>query len=126
MPIRILTVLISATIVTQAPAENWPAWRGRDGNQRRNRFFTVHGKTLWQVDGPGNEVYAMPILGDDGRIIVGVSGHNGRTIAIRPGGTGIRNAAISCLSSLGATNIAAALRENALKVDNMLTKLAIS
>ena len=46
------------------------------------------GKTLWQVDGLGNEVYAMPIIGNGGRIIVGVSGHNGPTMAIRPGGTG--------------------------------------
>jgi outer membrane protein assembly factor BamB len=46
------------------------------------------GKTLWQVDGLGNEVYAMPIVGTGGRIIVGVSGHNGPTLALRPGGAG--------------------------------------
>lgn len=37
----------------------------------------------------------------------------------------IRNSAISLLRSLGATNIAAALRENACKVDHTLTKLGI-
>lgn len=36
-----------------------------------------------------------------------------------------RNAAITCLRSLGATNIAAALRENALKVNQLLSKLGI-
>lgn len=36
-----------------------------------------------------------------------------------------RNAAISCLRSLGATNIAAALRENALTVNKLLPKLGI-
>lgn len=47
-----------------------------------------NGESLWQIDGLGNEVYAMPILGDQGKIIVGVSGHNGPTMAIRPGGSG--------------------------------------
>jgi hypothetical protein len=37
----------------------------------------------------------------------------------------MRNAAISLLRSLGVTNIAAALRENACKVDDTLTKLGI-
>ena len=37
----------------------------------------------------------------------------------------LRNASISVLRSLGATNIAAALRENALKVDHLLTKLGV-
>ena len=46
------------------------------------------GKTLWQIDGLGNEVYAMPIMGASGKIIVGISGHNGPTMAIRPGGSG--------------------------------------
>ena len=46
------------------------------------------GKSLWQVDGLGNEIYAMPIIGDQGQIVVGVSGHNGPTMAVRPGGSG--------------------------------------
>lgn len=37
----------------------------------------------------------------------------------------LRNASISVLRTLGATNIAAALRENALKVDQLLTKLGL-
>ena len=37
----------------------------------------------------------------------------------------LRNASISCLRSLGADNIAAALRENALKVPALLAKLGI-
>ena len=46
------------------------------------------GEVLWQVDGLGNEIYAMPIMGRNKDIIVGVSGHNGPTMAIRPGGKG--------------------------------------
>jgi hypothetical protein len=37
----------------------------------------------------------------------------------------VRNAAIGLLRRLGATNIAAALRENALKVNDLLAKLGI-
>ena len=37
----------------------------------------------------------------------------------------LRNASISCLRSMGTTNIAAALRENALKVPCLLAKLGI-
>lgn len=52
-------------------------------------YDPASGKNLWQIDGLGNEVYAMPILAaGDGQVIVGVSGHNGPTLAIRPGGTG--------------------------------------
>lgn len=51
-------------------------------------YSPTTGKSLWQIDGLGNEVYAMPIIGTGGDIIVGVSGHNGPTMAIRPGGSG--------------------------------------
>lgn len=51
-------------------------------------YDPANGKSLWQIDGLGNEVYAMPILGAGGRVIVGVSGHNGPTVAIRAGGSG--------------------------------------
>ncbi len=51
-------------------------------------YEPASGKTLWQIDGLGNEVYAMPIFGAGGRVIVGVSGHNGPTLAIRAGGSG--------------------------------------
>jgi len=46
------------------------------------------GEMLWQVDGLGNEIYAMPIIDRSKKIIVGVSGHNGPTMAIQPGGKG--------------------------------------
>ena len=51
-------------------------------------YDPASGKTLWQIDGLGNEVYAMPIVGVRGNIVVGISGHNGPTMAIRPGGSG--------------------------------------
>ena len=51
-------------------------------------YDPASGKTLWQVDGLGNEIYAMPIIGNDGRVVIGVSGHNGPTMGIRPGGSG--------------------------------------
>lgn len=51
-------------------------------------YDPTSGKKLWQIDGLGNEVYAMPIVAAGGQVIVGVSGHNGPTLAIRPGGTG--------------------------------------
>jgi outer membrane protein assembly factor BamB len=46
------------------------------------------GKVFWQIEGLGNEIYAMPIVGAGGRVIVGVSGHNGPVVAIKPGGSG--------------------------------------
>ena len=46
------------------------------------------GKVLWQCDGLGNEVYAMPIIGRGGDVVVGISGHNGPTLAVRTGGSG--------------------------------------
>jgi outer membrane protein assembly factor BamB len=51
-------------------------------------YNPASGELLWHIDGLGNEVYAMPIVGDAGKLLVGVSGHNGPTMAIRPGGTG--------------------------------------
>jgi outer membrane protein assembly factor BamB len=46
------------------------------------------GKELWRCGGLGNEIYAMPVVSAKGDFIVGISGHNGPTMAIRPGGTG--------------------------------------
>jgi len=46
------------------------------------------GTTLWQCDGLGTEVYSMPVVGTDGKLVVGISGHNGPTMAVRPGGAG--------------------------------------
>lgn len=46
------------------------------------------GKELWRCKGLGNEVYAMPVISPAGDMIVGISGHNGPLMAIRPGGRG--------------------------------------
>lgn len=46
------------------------------------------GKELWRCIGLGNEVYAMPILSPTADLIIGISGHNGPLMAIRPGGKG--------------------------------------
>lgn len=51
-------------------------------------YDPASGKVLWQCDGLGNEVYAMPIFGAENDLIVGISGHNGPTVAIKPGGSG--------------------------------------
>lgn len=44
------------------------------------------GKELWRCAGLGTEVYAMPIVGEN--LIVGICGHKGPTMAVRPGGAG--------------------------------------
>jgi outer membrane protein assembly factor BamB len=46
------------------------------------------GKELWRCAGLGNEIYAMPVVSAKGDLIVGISGHNGPTMAVRPGGKG--------------------------------------
>ena len=46
------------------------------------------GKELWKCIGLGTEVYAMPIVSDAGDLVVAISGHNGPTMAVRPGGNG--------------------------------------
>ncbi len=46
------------------------------------------GKELWRCAGLGNEIYAMPVVSAKGDLIVGISGHNGPTLAVRPGGNG--------------------------------------
>ena len=51
-------------------------------------YDPASGKLLWQCDGLGNELYAMPIVGRAGNVVVGVSGHNGPTMAVRTGGAG--------------------------------------
>jgi outer membrane protein assembly factor BamB len=45
------------------------------------------GKELWRCAGLGNEVYAMPVVSAGGDLVVGISGHNGPLVAVRPGGT---------------------------------------
>lgn len=51
-------------------------------------YDPASGKPLWRCDGLGNEVYAAPIIGTEGDLVVGISGHNGPLMAIRPGGSG--------------------------------------
>jgi outer membrane protein assembly factor BamB len=46
------------------------------------------GSVLWRCTGLGTEVYAMPVMSTAGDLIVGISGHNGPTMAVRPGGQG--------------------------------------
>jgi outer membrane protein assembly factor BamB len=45
------------------------------------------GKELWRCAGLGNEVYATPVVSAGGDLVVGISGHNGPLVAVRPGGT---------------------------------------
>jgi outer membrane protein assembly factor BamB len=46
------------------------------------------GKELWRCAGLGNEVYAMPVVSPQGDIVVGICGHNGPLLAVKPGGRG--------------------------------------
>jgi outer membrane protein assembly factor BamB len=46
------------------------------------------GKDLWRCQGLGNEIYAMPVVSAAGDLVVGISGHNGPLLAVRPGGRG--------------------------------------
>ncbi len=46
------------------------------------------GKELWRCAGLGNEIYAMPTVSPAGDVVVGISGHNGPLLAVRPGGRG--------------------------------------
>lgn len=46
------------------------------------------GKALWTCNGLGNEIYAMPVVSEKSDLVVGISGHNGPLVAVRPGGRG--------------------------------------
>ena len=46
------------------------------------------GKELWRCEGLGSEIYAMPIVSKKPDLVVGISGHNGPLIALKPGGNG--------------------------------------
>ncbi len=59
---------------------------GGDGEFKA--YDPASGETLWRCTGLGNEVYAMPTPSPKGDLIVGISGHNGPTMAVRPGGKG--------------------------------------
>jgi outer membrane protein assembly factor BamB len=51
-------------------------------------YDPLSGKSLWICKGLGNEIYAMPAVSEKGNLIVGISGHNGPLLAVKPGGTG--------------------------------------
>ncbi len=56
------------------------------------------GKDLWTCKGLGTEIYAMPAVNETRDLIVGICGHNGPLLAVKPGGKGVvkpawRNAA---------------------------------
>jgi outer membrane protein assembly factor BamB len=51
-------------------------------------YDPASGKELWRCQGLGNEIYAMPIVSTANDLVVGISGHNGPLMAIRPGGSG--------------------------------------
>ena len=46
------------------------------------------GDELWRCVGLGTEVYAMPVVSAARDLVIGISGHNGPTMAVRPGGRG--------------------------------------
>lgn len=46
------------------------------------------GTALWTCSGLGNEIYAMPTVNEKRDLIVGISGHNGPLLAVKPGGKG--------------------------------------
>lgn len=46
------------------------------------------GKTLWTCKGLGTEIYAMPVVNETRDLVVGISGHNGPLLAVKPGGQG--------------------------------------
>ena len=51
-------------------------------------YDPLTGKKLWQCEGLGNEIYAMPIIGKSTDLVIGISGHKGPTMAVRTGGSG--------------------------------------
>lgn len=55
-------------------------------------FDPATGDELWRCRGlagkAGNEIYASPVISEKGDFIVGISGHKGVTMAVRPGGRG--------------------------------------
>src|SRR5713226_658646 len=59
---------------------------GGDGEFKA--YDPATGKELWHCAGLGNEIYAMPVVSTAGDLIVGISGHNGPLLAVRPGGKG--------------------------------------
>lgn len=58
------------------------------GESEFKGFDPMTGKELWRAGGLGSEIYAMPIVSEKRDLIVGISGHNGPLLAIKPGGSG--------------------------------------
>jgi outer membrane protein assembly factor BamB len=58
------------------------------GDGRLQAYDPARGRELWRCAGLGNEIYAMPVVSATGDLVVGISGHNGPTLAVRPGGSG--------------------------------------
>lgn len=59
---------------------------GGDGEFKA--YDPATGNELWRCKGLGNEVYAMPVVSAKADLVVGISGHNGPLLAVRPGGKG--------------------------------------
>ncbi len=59
---------------------------GGDGEFKA--YEPATGKELWRCRGLGNEIYAMPVVSAAAGLVVGISGHNGPLLAVRPGGKG--------------------------------------
>jgi outer membrane protein assembly factor BamB len=59
---------------------------GGDGEFKA--YDPMTGDELWRCVGLGTEVYAMPVVSAARDLIIGISGHNGPTMAVRPGGRG--------------------------------------
>ncbi len=59
---------------------------GGDGEFKA--YDPLTGEELWRCIGLGTEVYAMPIVSAARDLVIGISGHNGPTMAVRPGGRG--------------------------------------
>ena len=56
------------------------------GDGKLKAYDPATGKELWHCTGLGTEIYAMPVVVGD--MVVGISGHNGPTMAVRLGGRG--------------------------------------
>ncbi|MBX3656785.1 MAG: ISAs1 family transposase, partial [Ramlibacter sp.] len=127
-------------LVSSTGVNEFLQWRDVGQVCQLTRTTTRNGETTTEVQ------YAItsapPALADASRLLEWWRGHWGienglhwvrdvsfgedasriRTGAAPQNLSAVRNAAIGFLRRLGTTNIAAALRENALKVDDLLTK----
>ena len=51
-------------------------------------YDPITGKHLWTCKGLGTEIYAMPAVNESRDLVVGICGHNGPLLAVKPGGAG--------------------------------------